>query len=118
MNMYDKNNVFAKIIGKDLPAEIIYEDENLIAFNDINPVAPVHVIVIPKKEYVDYSDFILKASSDEIKNYFTRLSYIASLVGLEQDGYRLITNKGAISGQSVFHFHFHIIGGRTISKLV
>ncbi|MDR0296626.1 MAG: HIT domain-containing protein [Rickettsia sp.] len=117
--MYDKNNVFAKIIGKYLPAEIIYEDENLIAFNDINPVAPVHVIVIPKKEYVDYSDFILKASNDEIKDYFTKLSYIASLVGLEQeDGYRLITNKGTRSGQSVFHFHFHIIGGKTISKLV
>lgn len=115
--MYDKNNVFAKIIAKDLPAEIIYEDENLIAFNDINPVAPVHVIVIPKKEYIDYSDFILKVSGDEIKNYFTKLSYIASLVDLEQDGYRLITNKGARSGQSVFHFHFHIIGGKTISKL-
>jgi len=118
MNMYDKNNVFAKIIGKYLPTEIIYEDENLIAFKDINPVAPVHVIVIPKKEYIDYSDFILKAAGDEIKDYFTKLSYIASLVGLEQDGYRLITNKGVISGQSVFHFHFHIIGGKTMSKLI
>lgn len=116
--MYDKNNVFVKIIGKDIPAEIIYEDDNLIAFNDINPVAPVHIIIIPKKEYIDYSDFILKASSDEIKDYFTKLAYIASLVGLDQDGYRLITNKGVNSGQSVFHFHFHIIGGKTISKLI
>ncbi|MDR0329246.1 HIT domain-containing protein [Candidatus Tisiphia endosymbiont of Metellina segmentata] len=116
--MYDKNNVFVKIIGKDIPAEIIYEDDNLIAFNDINPVAPVHIIIIPKKEYIDYSDFILKASSDEIKDYFTKLAYITSLVGLDQDGYRLITNKGVKSGQSVFHFHFHIIGGKTISKLI
>jgi histidine triad (HIT) family protein len=116
--MYDKNNVFVKIIGKDIPAEIIYEDDNLIAFNDINPVAPVHIIIIPKKEYIDYSDFILKASSDAIKDYFTKLAYIASLVGLDQDGYRLITNKGIKSGQSVFHFHFHIIGGKTISKLI
>lgn len=116
--MYDKNNTFVKIIGKDIPAEIIYEDDNLIAFNDINPVAPVHIIIIPKKEYIDYNDFILKASSDEIKDYFIKLAYIASLAGLDQDGYRLITNKGVKSGQSVFHFHFHIIGGKAISKLI
>lgn len=116
--MYDKNNVFVKIIGKDIPVDIIYEDDNLIAFNDIHPVAPIHIIIIPKKEYIDYSDFILKASNDEIKDYFTKLPYIASLVGLDQDGYRLITNTGVKSGQSVFHFHFHIIGGKTISKLI
>lgn len=116
--MYDKDNVFAQIIDKSIPANIIYEDNDIIAFSDINPVAPVHVIVVPKKEYIDYNDFILKASADEIKNYFTKLANIASLVGLDQDGYRLVSNKGAMSGQSIFHFHFHIIGGKNISKLI
>ncbi len=116
--MYDKNNVFAKIIDKDLIAKIIYEDAGIIAFDDINPVAPVHVIVIPKKQYIDYSDFITKASGNEVKDYFTKLSYISSLIGLDQNGYRLISNKGIKSGQSVFHFHFHIIGGKSISRLI
>lgn len=116
--MYIKDNVFAKIIGKDIPATIIYEDEHVLAFKDINPAAPVHVLVIPKKEYIDYTDFILKASSAEIKEYFTAIAHVASLVGLDQDGYRLITNKGTKSGQTVPHFHFHIVGGISISKLL
>ena len=116
--MYIKDNVFARILSKDLPATIIYEDEYVLAFNDVNPAAPVHVLVIPKKEYIDYTDFILKASGDEIKKYFAAIAHVATLVGLDQDGYRLITNKGAKSGQTVPHFHFHIVGGILISKLV
>jgi diadenosine tetraphosphate (Ap4A) HIT family hydrolase len=115
---YDKANVFAQIINKSLPANIIYEDNAIIAFSDINPVAPIHLIAIPKKEYIDYDDFIFRASADEIKNYFVKLAHIASLVGLAHDGYRLVSNKGLMSGQSVFHFHFHIIGGKKISKLI
>ncbi len=116
--MYIKDNVFAKIINKDIPSTIIYEDDNVLAFNDINPAAPVHVLVIPKKEYIDYSDFILKASSNEIKEYFSSLAHVASLVGLEQDSYRLITNKGEKCGQTIPHFHFHIVGGKPLSKLL
>jgi histidine triad (HIT) family protein len=116
--MYIKDNVFAKIISRNIPATVIYEDDNVLAFNDINPVAPVHVLVVPKKGYVDYTDFMLHASGDEIKGYFVALAHIASLVGLEQDGYRLITNKGEKCGQTVPHFHFHIVGGRSISKLL
>ena len=70
--MYNKENVFAKIIGKNLPAEIIYEDAQILAFKDIAPVAPVHIIVIPKNEYIDYTDFISKASIDEIKHFFIK----------------------------------------------
>lgn len=116
--MYDKNNIFAKIINKSVPAHIIYEDNNIIAFHDIKPVAPVHVIVIPKKEYIDYSDFISKASEGKIKDYFFKLLHIIELVGLKEGGYRLITNKGEKSGQSVFHFHYHIIGGSHLSTLI
>jgi diadenosine tetraphosphate (Ap4A) HIT family hydrolase len=115
--MYNKENVFAKIINKDLHAEVVYEDNRLLAFKDVNPVAPVHIIVIPKKEYIDYTDFISKACSDEVKHFFTKISDIASRI-LGEDGYRLITNQGEKSGQSVFHFHFHIIGGKKLAGLI
>ncbi|MFY9589661.1 HIT domain-containing protein [Rickettsia endosymbiont of Halotydeus destructor] len=114
--MYDKKNIFAKIINKDIPAEIIYEDDRLLAFKDINPVAPVHLIVIPKQEYIDYADFIAKSPSGEIKYFSAKIADIAKEAGLNE--YRLITNKGESVGQSIFHFHFHIIGGKKISGLI
>lgn len=116
--MYDKNNVFAKIINGELQAKKIYEDDIVIAINDINPVAPVHVLVIPKGDYIDYSDFINKASSEIIQHYFAKIAKIITMLGLEPGGYRLVTNKGSDSGQSVFHFHTHIIGGKPFSKLI
>lgn len=116
--MYKQDNIFAKIINKDITAEVIYEDDKLIAFKDIQPVAPVHVLVIPKAEYIDYADFISKATNEEVKYFFGKINDIANNMGLEQDGYRLITNKGKKSGQSVFHFHFHIIGGKELNGLI
>lgn len=115
--MYDKENIFAKIINKQLATSIVYEDDNILAFNDIQPVAPVHIIVIPKKEYTDYSDFIVKASPEEIKNYFTKITEIIKKTGLTDKDYRLVTNKGQGAGQTIFHFHFHIISGRDITGL-
>lgn len=116
--MYNKENIFAKIINKDLPAEVIYEDDKILAFKDIMPVAPVHIIVIPKNEYIDYADFISKASESEIKHFFAKIAEIANEAGLDKDGYRLITNKGKKSGQTIFHFHFHIIGGEKLIGLI
>ncbi|AGJ02047.1 HIT domain-containing protein [Rickettsia prowazekii] len=116
--MYNKENVFAKIITKNLPAEIIYEDKQILAFKDIAPIAPVHIIVIPKNEYIDYTDFISKASIDEIKQFFSKIADIANEAGLDKVGYRLITNKGEKSGQTIFHFHFHIIGGKKLIGLI
>jgi len=116
--MYNKENIFAKIISKDLPTEIIYEDDQVLAFKDIAPVAPVHIIVIPKNNYIDYADFISKASAEEIKHFFAKISDIANQAGLDKDGYRLITNKGEKSGQTIFHFHFHIIGGQKLIGLI
>jgi len=115
--MYDKKNLFAQIINKKLAANIVYEDDNVLAFHDIQPVAPVHIIVIPRKEYIDYSDFIAKATPEEVKNYFTKITEIVKKVGLANNDYRLVTNKGQSAGQSIFHFHFHIIGGRDIRGL-
>jgi histidine triad (HIT) family protein len=114
--MYDRNNIFAKIINGDIETKKIYEDDQLVAIHDIKPVAPVHILVIPKGEYVDYADFVLKAQLKEIVHYFKMVAIIAKEHGVEH--YRVVCNKGADVGQSVFHFHTHIIGGAKISKLI
>ena len=113
---YDKDNIFAKMISGEVPVEKVHEDEFLIAINDINPAAPVHVLVIPKNAYIDFADFTANAPADEITHYFKTVAKIAAEQGLTD--YRLVANKGAGSGQSVFHFHMHVIGGRTISGLI
>lgn len=114
--MYDENNIFAKIISGEIASDKIYEDDYVIAINDINPVAPVHMLVIPKKPYADFADFISRADKDEISHYFSSIRNIAENQGLEE--YRLVSNKGSSAGQSVFHFHTHIIGGKTIHGLI
>lgn len=107
--MYDKNNVFAKIIQGEIPSEKIYEDEILIAIKNINPVAPFHILLIPKNHYIDFADFTSNASSDEITHYFKKINEITNENNITD--YRIISNKGANAGQSVFHFHTHIISG-------
>jgi len=116
--MYDTENVFAKIINGQLSAKKVYEDDKILAFHDIHPESPTHILVLPKGEYIDFSDFITKASSDEVKNYFNKIVDIIKELGLEENGYRLITNKGSQSGQSVFHFHMHILSGRQLNGLI
>ena len=115
--MYDKENIFAKIINGQLPAKKVYEDDKVIAFQDIAPVAPTHILVLPKGEFIDYADFVTRASGEEVKNYFTTIVDIIKELGLEEADYRLVTNKGPQSGQSVFHFHTHIISGRKLTGL-
>lgn len=114
--MYDKNNIFAKIISGEISSDKIHEDDHVIAINDINPVAPVHMLVIPKKPYADFADFISKATKEEVSHYFSAIKNIAENQGLKE--YRLVSNKGTSAGQSVFHFHTHIIGGKTIHGLI
>lgn len=114
--MYDTNNVFAKIIKNELPAKKVYEDDKILAFFDIAPVAPTHIIVIPKGQYINYVDFIEKASAEEISYYFTKIKDIAQSLGL--DSFRICSNMGERSGQSVFHFHTHILSGSKFSGLV
>lgn len=113
---YDVNNIFAKMISGDVPVEKIYEDDHVIAINDINPVAPIHILVIPKGSYVDFTDFTDNATENELISYFKAIANITKEQGAKS--YRLISNKGVESGQSVFHFHTHIISGTKISGLV
>ena len=107
--MYDKNNIFAKIIRKEVPSKIIFENDFTIAFNDIDPAAPIHILVLPKGEFVDYADFLENAASELINGYFSSINEIAKLLSVKD--YRLITNKGKEAGQSVFHFHMHFLAG-------
>jgi histidine triad (HIT) family protein len=112
--MYDKNNIFAKIINKEISAKIIYEDDKIISFDDINKKALVHVIIVPKSYFISYQDFIVNSNSEEISYFFKTIDKIANILNI-QDSYRLITNHGNTMGQVVFHFHIHLMGGGLIS---
>lgn len=117
-NHYKLDNIFAKIITGEILSDKIYEDDYLIAINDINPVAPVHVLVIPKNAYIDYTDFINKAPANELVHYFSMINTIIDKLNLNILGYRLITNAGDLSGQTIFHFHTHIISGKKFNNMI
>ena len=113
--MYDKNNIFAKIIEKTIDAKIVFEDEKILAFHDIYPRAPIHILVIPKGEFTDYSDFVKNSSQEDIAYFFKKLSEIAhELCG---ESFRICSNIGAESGQVIFHFHMHILSGKKLGEL-
>ena len=115
---YDPENVFAKILRGELPSKTVYEDEHVLAFHDIHPQAPVHILVIPKGAYVSYDDFATKASPEEIVAFTRAVAAIARDQGLAQTGYRLLANHGPDSHQDVPHFHVHIVGGRPLGRLL
>ncbi|MFA7603313.1 MAG: histidine triad nucleotide-binding protein [Novosphingobium sp.] len=109
---YDENNVFARILRGELPCDKVYEDEFVLAFNDIRPQAPVHVLVIPKGAYVSWDDFTLKASDAEIAGFTRAIGIITRQLGVDGAGYRLMVNMGGHGHQEVPHLHVHIFGGR------
>ena len=104
---YDKNNVFYKIIKGDIPCNKVFENKDVLAFHDINPKAPVHVLVIPKGEYVDFDDFVENSDMGEVENFFKTVKKIANKLQLKS--YRIVSNCGEEAGQVVFHFHVHIM---------
>ena len=115
--VYDDNNIFAKIINKKLSTEIIMENEHTIAFNDIAPQAPIHILVIPKGKYIKYDDFLSKASKEEILDFFMLINQLVKSNNLENTGYRLITNAGKNGNQEVPHLHFHLLAGKNLGKM-
>ena len=115
---YDKTNVFAKILRGEIPCTKLYEDEFALAFPDLRPVAPCHVLVIPKGAYVSIADFGATASPAEITGFFRAVSLVAKQLGVEESGYRVISNAGPDSHQEVPHFHVHIIAGRRLGPLL
>ncbi len=115
---YDKNNTFAKILRGEIPCKKVYEDEFALAFHDIAPDAPVHVLVVPKGEYASFHDFALGASPHAMKGFFEAVQKVAAQLNLEQSGYRIIANHGPDALQTVHHFHVHILGGKSLGRLV
>ena len=115
--VYDDNNIFAKIIDKKLSNEIIMENDHTIAFNDIAPQAPIHILIIPKGKYIKYDDFLNKASKEEILDFFMLISQLVKSNNLDNTGYRLITNAGKNGNQEVPHFHFHLLAGKNLGKM-
>jgi len=118
LSPYDDANVFARILRGEIPNRTVYEDEWVLAFHDISPQAPTHVLVIPKGKYVSFADFSAKASDAEIAGFTRAVGKVAQALGLEEPGYRLIANMGEHSGQEVPHFHMHIVGGRPLGRMV
>ena len=118
MSAYDDNNIFAKILRGEIPNETVYEDDHVLAFNDIAPQAPVHILVIPKGRYVSIDDFGASAPAEEIKAFYAAISKIAEDKNLKADGFRVIANTGLNGGQEVPHFHAHILGGRALGPML
>jgi len=115
---YDKNNVFAKILRGEIPCKKVYENDHVLAFHDVNPQKKVHVLVIPKGEYIDLDDFNSKASDNEIIAFNKAITHVSHLLGTKEKGYRALTNIGKDGGQEVPHLHFHIFAGEIIGKMV
>jgi diadenosine tetraphosphate (Ap4A) HIT family hydrolase len=115
---YDESNIFARILRGEIPSKTVYEDENVLAFQDINPLSPTHILVIPKGAYVSWDDFSERASDVEITAFVRAVGRIARDCGLVGDGYRLLANVGQNGGQEVPHLHVHIFGGRPLGPML
>lgn len=115
---YDPSNIFARILRGDIPCKKVFEDAHVIAFHDIAPKAPVHILVLPKGAYTDMDDFTKRAEAEEIAALFRALGKIARDHGLDASGYRVISNCGVNGGQEVPHLHLHLLGGHRIGRMV
>lgn len=115
---YDTNNVFAKIIRGEIPCNKVYEDNETLAFHDINPEASIHVLVIPKRcEYTSFDSFMQEAEPEYVANFFKTVQKIAAKLKLQENGYRITTNHKDDALQTIHHFHVHILGGQKLGKM-
>lgn len=115
---YDDQNIFARILRGEIPARRVYEDEWAVAFHDIAPQSPVHVLVIPRGRYVALTDFVAMAPDAEIAGFFRAVGHVARELGLEQPGYRVLSNMGVHAGQEVPHLHVHLFGGAALGPML
>ncbi len=115
---YDENNIFAKILRGEIPCDKVYEDHFALAFNDINPQTPSHVLVVPKGAYVSFDDFSQDASAEEIAGLFRAAGKIARELGAVEAGYRILANNGPDAHQEVPHFHLHIFAGKNLGRMI
>ena len=115
---YDSSNVFARILRGEIPCRKVFEDEHVLAFHDVNPQTPVHILVIPKGAYVSLDDFSATASDAEITAFTRALGKVARDSGLAESGYRILANHGRDGHQEVPHFHVHVFGGRPLGRMI
>ena len=115
---YDDTNIFARILRGEIPSKKVYDDVHAFAFHDINPQAPIHVLVVPKGPYCSFADFSTLASDAEIAGFFRAVGLVARQLGLEPLGYRMLANMGFHGGQEVPHFHVHLFGGTSLGRMI
>ena len=115
---YDDANIFARILRGEIPAKTVYEDDHALAFHDIAPQAPAHILVIPKGAYVSWDDFSARGSDAEIAGFVRAVGHVAREAGMVAPGYRLLANTGANAGQEVPHLHVHIFAGRPLGPML
>lgn len=115
---YDENNIFARILRKEIPCDAVYEDDHVLAFKDLHPKAPVHILIIPKGHYKSSFDFYGKASEGELVAFHRAVAKLAEDHDLTAQGYRLISNHGINGGQEVPHFHMHLLGGTPLGRMI
>jgi histidine triad (HIT) family protein len=115
---YDANNIFARILRKEIPCKAVYEDAYALAFHDINPQAPTHILVIPKGAYVSWADFSHTASDAEIVGFVRAIGKVAQSLGVIEQGFRLLANAGPNSHQEVPHLHVHLFAGRPLGPML
>ena len=119
--IYDKNNIFAKVLRKEIPCKKIFENDHVLSFHDINPQKKIHALVIPKGDYINLDDFNKRASDKEIIALSKAITEVSKILGISTDtgkGYRAITNLDEHGGQEVAHLHFHLFGGEKLGKMV
>ena len=115
---YDDQNIFAKVLRDEIPSKRVYDDEFAVAFHDINPQAPTHLLVIPRNPYVSWDDFTAKASDEEIAGVMRAVGHVAREAGLVAPGYRLLVNMGQHAHQEIAHLHIHIFAGRPLGPML
>ena len=115
---YDQNNIFAKILKSEIPCQKILENEHALAFSDINPQAPTHILIIPKSPYIDFHDFTKNASSSEVNLLWKLVNDVIENQNVSGKGFRIITNSGKDGNQDVPHFHVHLLGGKNLGRMM
>ena len=115
---YDENNIFAKILKSEIDCKKINENDYALAFLDINPQAPIHILIIPKSPYVDMYDFNKNASPTEILSFWELVNNVIDDQGIKNNGFRIISNSGQDGNQDVHHFHLHLLGGKNLGKMI
>jgi diadenosine tetraphosphate (Ap4A) HIT family hydrolase len=115
---YDPNNIFARILRGEMPYSKVYEDEFALAFHDVNPQAPVHILVIPKGAYVSWDDFSARGTAEELAGFVRAVGHVSRDMGLVPRGYRVLANVGRLAGQEVGHLHVHIFGGQPLGPML